>query len=299
MANKRMVANTVVGTDDFLDLPLTAQALYFHLLRSADDEGIIASARSTARMIGASKEDMSELISSGFILEHESGAVVVTHWRLHNSIAPSKKKESDFREVVRDLYITETGLLTFEKEGNTPIDEKSYQHYNVNNFKNVENSVENSEMCSDGEGATSQPLFNEQNAEEADTEASKPLAAQGGGNLQKNGGNLQKNGGKKQESGCIEQNRTEQNRLEQNRLEQNRPEEIRTEQSARGIAGLLSEDTRRDIFTRYVNPTKLCSQVTDDAVKAYGDEWPTKILDPMRYIVYMADKVYRWERRKA
>ena len=299
MANKRMVANTVVGADDFLDLPLSAQALYFHLLRSADDEGIVASARSTARMIGASKEDMSELIISGFILEHASGAVVITHWRLHNSIAPSKKKESDFRDVVRDLYITETGLLTFKKEGNTPLDEKSYQHYNVNNFENVENYVENSGTCSNGEDSTSQPLFNEQNAEESETEASKPLAAQGGGNLQKNGGNLQKNGGKKQAFACIEQNRTEQTRTEQNRTDHNRPEETRTDQGARGIAGLLSEDTRRDVFARYVNPTKLCAQVTTDAVKAYGDDWPTKILDPMRYILYMADKVYRWERRKA
>lgn len=41
MAEKRMLSKKVLDTDAFLDMPLSAQALYFHLVINADDEGII------------------------------------------------------------------------------------------------------------------------------------------------------------------------------------------------------------------------------------------------------------------
>lgn len=34
---KRMVSKTVTNTDKFLDMPLSAQSLYFHLIMRADD----------------------------------------------------------------------------------------------------------------------------------------------------------------------------------------------------------------------------------------------------------------------
>ena len=39
MAEKRMLSKKVLDTDAFLDMPLSAQALYFHLVINADDEG--------------------------------------------------------------------------------------------------------------------------------------------------------------------------------------------------------------------------------------------------------------------
>ena len=39
MAERRMFHTTVVESDAFLDLPLQAQALYFHLGMHADDDG--------------------------------------------------------------------------------------------------------------------------------------------------------------------------------------------------------------------------------------------------------------------
>ena len=37
MAEKRMLSKKVLDTDAFLDMPLSAQALYFHLVINADD----------------------------------------------------------------------------------------------------------------------------------------------------------------------------------------------------------------------------------------------------------------------
>lgn len=43
MANRRMFSLDVVDTDAFIDMPVTAQALYFHLGMRADDDGFISS----------------------------------------------------------------------------------------------------------------------------------------------------------------------------------------------------------------------------------------------------------------
>ena len=43
MANRRMFSLDVIDTDNFLDMPLSAQGLYFHLGMRADDDGFIAS----------------------------------------------------------------------------------------------------------------------------------------------------------------------------------------------------------------------------------------------------------------
>ena len=42
MAQKRMFSKDVVRTDRFLDMPLSAQALYFHLNLDADVKGFVS-----------------------------------------------------------------------------------------------------------------------------------------------------------------------------------------------------------------------------------------------------------------
>ena len=41
MAEKRMFAKIIIDSDLFLDMPLSTQALYFHLSMRADDEGFM------------------------------------------------------------------------------------------------------------------------------------------------------------------------------------------------------------------------------------------------------------------
>ena len=41
MAERRMFAKTIIDSDAFLDMPLSAQSLYFHLAMRADDDGFI------------------------------------------------------------------------------------------------------------------------------------------------------------------------------------------------------------------------------------------------------------------
>ena len=86
MAQRRMFSRKITETDHFLEMPLSSQALYFHLNMDADDEGFIDKAKTIQRTIGASDDDMKLLIAKGFLIPFESGVVVIRHWRIHNYI---------------------------------------------------------------------------------------------------------------------------------------------------------------------------------------------------------------------
>lgn len=43
MAERRMFAKAIIDSDAFLDMPLTTQALYFHLVVRSDDGGFVNS----------------------------------------------------------------------------------------------------------------------------------------------------------------------------------------------------------------------------------------------------------------
>jgi len=86
IANRRMFSLKIIDTDLFLDMPLSTQALYFHLSMRADDDGFIGNPKKIQRMIGSCEDDMKVLITKQFIIPFESGVCVIKHWRVHNYI---------------------------------------------------------------------------------------------------------------------------------------------------------------------------------------------------------------------
>lgn len=98
MADRRMFSNTIIDSDAFLDMPATAQLLYFHLCMRADDEGFINNPKRIMRDIRCSDDDMKMLIAKKYVLPFESGVIVIRHWRLHNYIRKDRKKPSTCEE---------------------------------------------------------------------------------------------------------------------------------------------------------------------------------------------------------
>ena len=72
MAERRMFAKTIIDSDIFLDMPLSTQALYFHLSMRADDDGFINNPKKIQRMIGCSDDDIKLLIAKNFLIPFES-----------------------------------------------------------------------------------------------------------------------------------------------------------------------------------------------------------------------------------
>ena len=86
MAERRMFAKAIIDSDAFLDMPLSAQALYFHLSMRADDDGFVGNPKRIRGMLGANEDDFKLLILKRFLLTFGSGVVVIKHWKIHNYI---------------------------------------------------------------------------------------------------------------------------------------------------------------------------------------------------------------------
>lgn len=124
MAERRMFARQIADSDAFLDMPLTAQALYFHLGMRADDEGFVNGARKIARMIGASDDDLRILIAKRFLIAFDSGVVVVKHWRLHNYIRADRLRPTAYREERAQLQLKENGAYTMCQSSDRQLTDK-------------------------------------------------------------------------------------------------------------------------------------------------------------------------------
>jgi len=107
-----MFAKTIIDSDAFLDMPLSAQALYFHLSMRADDEGFINNPKKIQRMIGSSDDDMRILLAKNFVLRFESGVIVIKHWKIHNYIRGDRLNETAYQEEKALLTIKDNGAYT-------------------------------------------------------------------------------------------------------------------------------------------------------------------------------------------
>ena len=107
MAERRMFAKTIIDSDAFLDMPVTARLLYYDLSMRADDDGFVNSPKKIMRMIGASQDDLSILGLRKFIIPFESGVVVIKHWKIHNYIRKDTYNETKYKEEKAELELDE------------------------------------------------------------------------------------------------------------------------------------------------------------------------------------------------
>ena len=112
MAERRMFAKTIIDSDAFIDMPVTARLLYYDLSMRADDDGFVNSPKKIMRMIGASQDDLSILIMRKFIIPFDSGIVVIKHWRIHNYIRKDMYHETKYKEEKETLSLDENNAYT-------------------------------------------------------------------------------------------------------------------------------------------------------------------------------------------
>ena len=112
MAERRMFAKTIIDSDAFIDMPLSTQALYFHLSMRADDDGFINNPKKIMRMIGASEDDYKVLCLKRFIIPFDSGIVVIKHWKIHNYIQKDRYKPTVYTEEKASLTSKDNGVYT-------------------------------------------------------------------------------------------------------------------------------------------------------------------------------------------
>ena len=102
MAERRMLSKSIIDTDQFQNMSFSARALYMDLVLNADDDGFI-SPRKVIRMIGASDEDLNELVENDYLFQFSTGVVVIIDWAIHNTIRKDMYRAS--------LYTKEKALI--------------------------------------------------------------------------------------------------------------------------------------------------------------------------------------------
>ena len=109
MAQKRMFSKKITDTDKFLDMPLSTQALYFHLNMDGDDDGFVGNPKTIKKKIGANDNDLDLLVFKQFIIPFENGVIVIKDWRIHNTLRNDRYTPTIYQEEKKAL---DSGLLS-------------------------------------------------------------------------------------------------------------------------------------------------------------------------------------------
>ena len=120
MAEKRMFSKTIVDSDAFLEMPLSAQALYFHLSMRADDDGFLNNAKKIMRTINANQNDYDLLIAKAFIIQFDDGICVIKHWRINNYLRSDRYKPTIYQEQKNMLEIKDNGRYSLINQDGIP-----------------------------------------------------------------------------------------------------------------------------------------------------------------------------------
>lgn len=121
MASRRMFSPEIVGSDAFIEMPVSAQVLYFHLGMRADDDGFV-NPNITMRMTGANADDLRILLGKRFLIQFENGVVVVKHWRINNFIRKDRYKATNYIEQKNMLFVKDNMAYTLDKKQGLPIE---------------------------------------------------------------------------------------------------------------------------------------------------------------------------------
>lgn len=104
-----MFSKKITDTDKFLDMPLSTQALYFHLNMDGDDDGFVGNPKTIKKKIGANDNDLDLLVFKQFIIPFENGVIVIKDWRIHNTLRNDRYTPTIYQDEKKAL---DSGLLS-------------------------------------------------------------------------------------------------------------------------------------------------------------------------------------------
>lgn len=162
MAERRMFAKTIIDSDAFIDMPVSARLLYYDLSMRADDEGFVNSPKKIMRMTGTSEDDLRILITKKFIIPFENGIVVIKHWYIHNYIRKDTSKETTYVQEKECLELDENKAYRVKNDDRRrSVDEPSTQ-VSIGKVSIGKDSINNTYVQSNSQNHSAQDLANEE-----------------------------------------------------------------------------------------------------------------------------------------
>ena len=100
MASRRMFSIRLINSARFLKMPISSQALYFHLGLMADDDGVVE-AYNVIKSVGCTEDDLKILVAKGFVqVLNEDLVSYITDWNENNSIRADRKIDSIYKDLL-------------------------------------------------------------------------------------------------------------------------------------------------------------------------------------------------------
>lgn len=114
MAERRMFTKKITDDDNFVSLSSSAQALYLHLMMSADDDGFNNQISISMFRAHASVSDLEALLEKRYLYQFENGVIVIKHWRMANALRKDRYTPTTFQEEFKRLKIKDNGAYTMD-----------------------------------------------------------------------------------------------------------------------------------------------------------------------------------------
>jgi hypothetical protein len=100
MADKRMISLQILNSAKFLKMPISAQALYAHLVVRADDDGVVES-YGVLRLVGANEDDLKILAAKGYVvILNEDYVTYINNWTDFNILRSDRSKDSIYQQLL-------------------------------------------------------------------------------------------------------------------------------------------------------------------------------------------------------
>lgn len=122
MAQRRMFNKLITNSDDFLEMPISSQCLYFHLSMNADDDGFVNNWKSIMKLTGSKEDDLKVLVAKQYIIPFETGVIIIKHWRLNNYLRSDRYTTTNHQKELAQLTIDENMVYQMDTTG-IPLDD--------------------------------------------------------------------------------------------------------------------------------------------------------------------------------
>lgn len=122
-----MFSLSVIDTDKFLEMPVSARLLYYELGMRADDDGFIDNWKKILLFTGLKEDDLKILIAKQFIIPFETGVIVIKHWRLNNYLQNDRTKPTIHQKEKASLIVDNNNVYNLDTKCIHSIDENSIE----------------------------------------------------------------------------------------------------------------------------------------------------------------------------
>lgn len=130
-----MFNKQITNSDDFLEMPVSSQCLYFHLSMNADDEGFVNNWKSIMKLSGSKEDDIKVLIAKQYIIPFETGVIVIRHWRLNNYLRSDRFTPTNHQKELANLTLDENMVYQTHTISTPSIDKYSIEKNSIDKFR--------------------------------------------------------------------------------------------------------------------------------------------------------------------